>query len=104
MVDLFQTFDCDLESEPIDREPGDYEAAYTDPCDVPEGRLAYRWSASTVSKASPEQAYQNYQGVLTFEVEERSFNTHHKGYRRGRPGSVLGQGAWRTSSVSTSRR
>jgi lipopolysaccharide transport system ATP-binding protein len=97
MFDLFQTFDCDEELEPIDREPGDYEATYTIP------PMFLKAGAYTVSvyggKASPEQEYQNYVGVLSFEVEERSFNTHHKGYRRDRPGSVVGQGTWRTERV-----
>jgi lipopolysaccharide transport system ATP-binding protein len=97
MVDLFQTFDCELEAAPIDREPGDYEATYTI---SPMFLKAGTYSVSVYAgKASPEQEYQNYQGVLSFDVEERSFNTHHKGYRRDRPGPVIGQGTWRTERV-----
>ncbi len=97
MVDLFQTFDCELEAEPIDRDPGDYEAMYTI---APMFLKAGTYSVSVYAgKASPEQEYQHYQGVLSFDVEERSFNTHHKGYRRDRPGPVIGQGTWRTERV-----
>ncbi len=97
MVDVLQTFDCDLDPEPIDREPGEYEATYTLP---PMFLKAGTYSVSIYcGKASPEQAYRNHQRVLTFDVEERSFNTHHKGYRRDRPGPVIGPGTWRTERV-----
>ena len=82
---------------PADRAPGDYEATYTIP---PMFLKAGSYSVSLYSgKLSPETEFQHYQGVLTFEIEERSFNTHNKGFRRDRPGQVIGPGVWRTEQV-----
>jgi hypothetical protein len=51
-------------------------------------------------KASPWEPYQDHQALLTFDVEERSSNTYHKGYRADRRGFVIGQGGWRTERVA----
>lgn len=97
MIDVFQTFDCELEAAPPDRGPGDYEARYTIP---PMFLKGGSYSVSLFSsKHSPDTAFQDYQGVLTFEVEERSFSTYLKGYRHDRPGQVIGQGTWRTEQI-----
>ena len=49
-----------------------------------------------VSLGTPERLLQDAPGAVSFELEELTINTHHRGYRRERAGLVIGPGDWTT--------
>jgi lipopolysaccharide transport system ATP-binding protein len=92
VVDIVHSFDTDALDEIPPTEPGRYEAAYT----IPPMFLKAGNYATRVTTGTPERLLQDLMGVLSFEIEERSINTHMKGYRRDRQGHVISPGSWET--------
>jgi lipopolysaccharide transport system ATP-binding protein len=95
MVSLVQSFDTDELSEVPAREPGTYLARYT----IPAMFLKAGTYSLRLSMGTPEAMFQDFEPALTFEVEERSGNTHMRGYRRERPGHVISPGTWLTEKI-----
>ena len=95
VVDVLHTFDTDDDPRDDPRPPGLYEAR----CRVP-GRFlkAGLWTAD-VHTGTAAESLQALESVVSFEIEERTVNTHDKGYRRERPGHVISQGRGSTGAV-----
>jgi len=95
MIDVVHSFDTDQLDHIPDRSPGTYEAEYAiPPRFLKAGNYTVRLTAGT-----PEELMHDLEGVLSFEIEERSENTHMKGYRKERPGHVISLGTWTTTRV-----
>jgi lipopolysaccharide transport system ATP-binding protein len=95
MVDVFTSFDTDdLDEIPI-REPGEYEATLR----LPAMFLKAGSYLARITIGTPEQLLHDAPGAVSFELEELTMNTHHRGYRRERAGVVIGPGRWRTERV-----
>jgi lipopolysaccharide transport system ATP-binding protein len=94
-VRLFHTFDSDeLAYIPV-RDPGVYEARYR----IPAMRLKAGLYTLDIDTGTPERHMQTIESAASFEVEERTINAHSKGYRRDRPGHIIGPGTWQTERV-----
>jgi lipopolysaccharide transport system ATP-binding protein len=94
-VRLIHTFDTDaLTSIPV-RDPGLYESRYR----VPGMTLKAGVYTADVDSGTPERMLQYLESAASFEIEERSINAHAKGYRRDRPGHIIGPGEWRTERL-----
>ena len=95
-VRLFHSFDTDALPGVPPREPGVYEARYL----VPGMVLKAGVYTVDISTGTPERHMQELQAVTSFEIEERSVNAHAKGYRRDRPGHIVGPGTWVTERIA----
>ncbi len=100
MVDVVNSFDTDGLDEIPTREPGEYEARYT----LPGMFLKAGIYTGRITAGTPTRLIQDLEGALNFEIEERSVNTHLRGYRRERVGQVVSPGTWTTSLVETALR
>ncbi len=58
------------------------------------GSYSVRMAAGT-----PDTLLQDLDYALTFEVEEFSHDTRHKGYRKDRPGVVISPAHWTTTQI-----
>jgi lipopolysaccharide transport system ATP-binding protein len=94
-VRLFHTFDSDELSHVPVRDPGLYEARYR----IPSMRLKAGLYTIDIDTGTAEQHMQSVESVASFEIEERTINTHARGYRRDRPGHIIGPGTWRTERL-----
>jgi lipopolysaccharide transport system ATP-binding protein len=95
MIDVVHSFDTDQLDHIPDRAPGTYEAEYViPPRFLKAGNYTVRLTAGT-----PEELLQDLEGALSFEIEERSENTHMKGYRKERQGHVISPGTWTTTRI-----
>jgi lipopolysaccharide transport system ATP-binding protein len=100
MVDVFSTFDTDALPGVGRREAGLYEARFTlPPMSIKAGTYSIRLASGT-----PEALFQDIEGAVTFDVEERTVNTHLRGYRRERAGHVIAPGLWATHVVDPQQR
>ena len=96
MVPLVRTFDTDdREDSLFSVDPGRYEAR----CRIPPMFLKAGFYTLALDAGTPERQFQDLEAAASFEVEERTVNTHSRGYRRDRPGHVIFPGTWRTSRV-----
>ena len=95
MVDVIHSFDTDDLAEIPDRDPGLYRVDYT----IPGMFLKAGVYTIRVGAGTPYKLFQDFESALRFEIEERSINTHMKGYRRGRPGHVISPGVWKTTKL-----
>jgi len=95
MVDVIHSFDTDDLTEIPDRDPGLYRVDYT----IPGMFLKSGIYSIRVGAGTPYKLFQDFESALRFEIEERSINTHMKGYRRGRPGHVISPGVWKTRKL-----
>src|SRR2546426_924927 len=77
------------------RDPGLYRVDYT----IPGMFLKSGIYSIRVGAGTPYKLFQDFESALRFEIEERSINTHMKGYRRGRPGHVISPGVWKTTKL-----
>ena len=94
-VRLIHTFDTDALSSIPSRDPGLYEARYC----IPGMTLKAGLYTVDVDSGTPERMLQYLESIASFEIEERSVNAYAKGYRRDRPGHIIGPGKWRTERL-----
>jgi lipopolysaccharide transport system ATP-binding protein len=95
-VRLIHAFDTDpVEATPV-RDPGVYETVYR----LPGMFLKAGLYTVDLGTGTPERHMQQFDGIASFEIEERSMNTHAKGYRGDRPGHLIGPGIWRTERLA----
>jgi lipopolysaccharide transport system ATP-binding protein len=94
-VRLVHTFDTDQIDEMPTREPGVYEARWL----IPPMFLKAGLYTVGVTAGTPERLLQEFESIISFEVEEFTLNAQHRGYRRDRPGHVVAPGTWTTSRV-----
>jgi lipopolysaccharide transport system ATP-binding protein len=99
MIDVVHSFDTDGLDEIPSREPGVYEARYT----LPGMFLKAGLYSARITAGTPTQLIQDVQGALTFDIEERTINTHMRGYRKERPGHVVAPGVWDTGLIEPVR-
>ena len=52
-----------------------------------------------ITAGTPERLLQDLDSIISFEVEEYTHNTQHRGYRRDRPGHIVAPGTWSTVRV-----
>ena len=95
IVDVTHSFDTDELPDIPPREPGQYQAVYT----IPRMFLKAGLYSARITAGTPERLIQDLESALGFEVEERSVNTHMKGYRMDRIGQVISPGSWRTTKT-----
>jgi len=95
MVDVIHSFDTDdLDGIPT-RDPGVYEARFRLPgMFLKAGLYSVRITAGTRTLL-----IQDLHGAIEFEIEERTVNTHSRGFRKDRPGHVIAPGVWETRLV-----
>jgi lipopolysaccharide transport system ATP-binding protein len=99
-IDVLHTFDTDAADGVIGdedelRPPGIYVAR----CRLPAMFLkAGLWSAN-LNTGTPDMSLQALESVIRFEVEDRSLNTHMRGFRRDRPGHIVSPGRWSTERI-----
>jgi homopolymeric O-antigen transport system ATP-binding protein len=89
-ADVVNSFDTDDLEEIPRHEPGLYEARYS----LPGMFLKAGIYNGRVTSGTPLRLLQDLEGALGFEIEERSVNTHLRGYRRERAGVVVSPGHW----------
>jgi lipopolysaccharide transport system ATP-binding protein len=96
MIPILRTFDTDDldDSLPVVA-PGRHEAR----CIIPAMFLKAGVYSLALDSGTPERQFQELEAVASFEVEERSVNTHSRGYRRERPGQIIFPGTWRSSRI-----
>jgi lipopolysaccharide transport system ATP-binding protein len=92
-VDIVHTFDTDDDDEIPLRQIGIYKAIYK----IPGMRVKAGMYSISVYIGTPQKLIQAFQGALSFEVEERTINTLHKGYKIDRPGHLIELGRWESS-------
>jgi lipopolysaccharide transport system ATP-binding protein len=96
MIPILRTFDTDQLEDPLPVvEPGRYEAR----CTIPPMFLKAGSYSLALDAGTPERQIQEIESVASFEIEERSVNTHSRGYRRDRPGQVIFPGSWRIARI-----
>jgi lipopolysaccharide transport system ATP-binding protein len=95
MIDVVHSFDTDGLDEIPSREPGVYEARYA----LPGMFLKAGLYSARVTAGTPTLLIQDLEGAITFDVEERTINTHMRGYRKERPGHVVAPGVWETELI-----
>jgi lipopolysaccharide transport system ATP-binding protein len=96
MVDVFHTFASDGRPGLEEVDPGDYRMT----CHVPAQVLKAGLYSVRIATTTPDTDFQSIENAIQFEVEERSENTHLKGYRRDRPGIVIFPGTWNTERIA----
>lgn len=89
-VDIFHTFDTDLLGTVEWTRPGIYTLRYR----IPPMFLKAGTYCVSLTLGTPTQLIQELSAVVRFDVEEHSINPLDKGYRRERPGHVIGPGIW----------
>jgi lipopolysaccharide transport system ATP-binding protein len=95
MNEIICTFDSDaLESIPF-HEPGTYRAS----CHLPGMFLKAGNYSVRIATGTPDRLMMEIEAALTFDVEELSQNTHHKGYRKERIGHVIAPANWKRERV-----
>jgi lipopolysaccharide transport system ATP-binding protein len=95
-VRLIHSFDTDELSEIPVRDPGVYEAVWR----VPPVTLKAGLYTIDLGAGTAEHHMQQFEAIASFEVEERTLNTHAKSYRRDRPGHIVDPGAWTTNRLA----
>jgi lipopolysaccharide transport system ATP-binding protein len=95
-VRLIHTFDTDALTELPVRDPGVYEARYR----IPAMTMKAGLYTVDVDTGTAERHMQALESAASFEIEERTVNAHAKGYRRDRPGHIIGPGTWRTERIA----
>ena len=95
MVDVVHSFDTDALPEVPLKEPGLYQATYT----VPGMFLKAGYYSVRITAGTPDQLFQDLENAQQFEIEERSINTHGKGFRKERTGLIISQGSWQTTKL-----
>jgi lipopolysaccharide transport system ATP-binding protein len=94
-VRLVHSFDTDQMNEMPAREPGVYETRWT----IPAMFLKAGLYTVSVTSGTPERLLQEFEAIISFEIDEYTLNAQHRGYRRDRPGHVVAQGVWSTARV-----
>jgi lipopolysaccharide transport system ATP-binding protein len=95
LAEVIRTFDTDAGDPMQMRQAGDYICRHTIP-----GHFLKGGSYSVgVGFGTPERLIIYAENALSFEVEELSENTHHRGYRADRPGHVISPGVWSTVAI-----
>ena len=95
-VRIVYTFDTDEMPEIPVRDPGEYEACWRIPAmTLKAGRYTIDLGAGT-----PDRHMQQFDAIASFEIDERTMNTHAKGYRRDRPGHIIAPGSWTTEKIA----
>jgi lipopolysaccharide transport system ATP-binding protein len=94
-IPLIHTFDTDHIDDMPAREPGVYEARWV----IPPMFLKAGLYTIGLMSGTPERMFQELDSIVSFEVDEYTLNTHHRGYRRERPGHVVAPGTWSTARV-----
>jgi lipopolysaccharide transport system ATP-binding protein len=94
-VRLVHTFDTDELLEIPVRDPGTYEARWR----VDAMKLKAGLYAIDVGAGTAESHMQQFDSIASFEIDERSLNTHAKSYRRDRPGHIIDPGKWTTDRI-----
>jgi lipopolysaccharide transport system ATP-binding protein len=95
-MDLFRTFDTDGHEVPPKTGVGRYRAKMS----IPKRFLKGGHYSISINAGTPQAVLQNIDGVLAFDVEELSENTHTRGYRQDRPGQLIFPGTWETSRLT----
>jgi homopolymeric O-antigen transport system ATP-binding protein len=90
MVDVFTSFDTDSQSPIEAKRPGSYVARHR----LPAKFLKAGLYSLTVGSGTPSDLVQNFEDILSFEVEELGENAAMRGYRKDRPGQVVSPGEW----------
>lgn len=94
-VDLFQTFNTDQQPDVGWVNSGAYRASLRLP-----GRFLKAGQYSVrVAIGTSQELMQDLEGILSFEIEELTENTHHRGYYGPRPGHLISPGQWQTTEV-----
>ena len=94
-VELLHTFDTDeSDSLPV-REPGLYRCSLKLPSHFLKGGLY----SVRLTIGTPQEVLADHESVLSFEVEELSENTTHRGYNQNRPGHVISPGHWEVTRL-----
>jgi lipopolysaccharide transport system ATP-binding protein len=97
MTEIVCSYDTDGLDGLVSREPGLYRTQYRLPgMFLKAGSYSLRIDAGTPYKLLTE-----IEAALTFDVEELSQNTHHKGYRKERAGHVISPGRWTTERLES---
>ena len=96
-IDIVHSFDTDDVDEIPPTDPGRYVTTYT----LPRRFLKAGAYNVRITSGTPERLIQDLESAVSFEVDERSENTHMKGYRRDRQGFVVSPGQWRTEAVDS---
>src|SRR3954447_26510866 len=94
-IPLIHTFDTDQIDDMPTRSPGVYEARGV----IPPMFLKAGLYTIGLTLGTPESLLQELDSILSFEVDEYTLNTHHRGYRRERPGHIVAPGTWSTARV-----
>jgi lipopolysaccharide transport system ATP-binding protein len=94
-IPLIHTFDTDQIDDMPTPTPGVYEARWL----IPPMFLKAGLYTIGVTLGTPESLLQELDSILSFEVDEYTLNTHHRGYRRERPGHIVAPGTWSTARV-----
>jgi len=95
MNEIVCTFDSDgLDSIPF-HEPGVYRAS----CRLPGMFLKAGNYSVRIATGTPDRLMMEVEGALTFDIEELSQNTYHKGYRKERVGHVVAPASWTRDRV-----
>ncbi len=95
MTELFYAHDCDEADEFQPKVPGLYRAVYRLPgMFLKAGSYSIRVDSGTTTAM-----FQQIEYALTFDVEELSLNTRHKGYTKDRPGLIVSPGRWTTTKL-----
>jgi lipopolysaccharide transport system ATP-binding protein len=95
MIDVFHAFDTDDLEEILPTDPGHYQFRYT----IPPRFLKAGIYTVRLGCGTAEELFHDVQGAASFEIEDLSENTHHRGYRRDRPGQVISPGRGSTTQV-----
>jgi lipopolysaccharide transport system ATP-binding protein len=97
LVEIVRTFDTDGREPMQSCGRGDYVCTHVVP---PRFLKAGSYSVS-VTLGTPERLMVNAENAITFEVEELSENTRHRGYQSNRPGHVISPGTWSTERIDS---
>ena len=95
LTEVVRTFDTDGHEPMQMRRAGEYVCRHTFP---PRFLKAGSYSVA-IDLGVPERQLIFADNALTFEIEELTENTMHRGYRGNRPGHVISPGAWKTEAI-----
>jgi lipopolysaccharide transport system ATP-binding protein len=97
MLELIRSYDTDGYKDPNRHcRAGDYVCRHV----IPGHFLKAGSYAVKIGAGTPDYSMIEADNVLTFEIEEISENTQHRGYRAARPGHVISPGKWTTEKVA----